>query len=325
MNDITVKFVDFWKGFDQHDNFLLRILQGKYNVTVLDSDSDDTPEFLFCSTFGHRYLDHHGCIRIYFTGENDVPDFNMYDYGISFHDIDFAGRHLRFPLYVVYDEFRTIYSGATCIDMSDDALLNRDFCSVVISNIHSSDPIRETIWNKINSYRPVASGGRYRNNIGKPVPEKVEFICNYKFNLAIENSMVDGYTTEKIVEPFAALTVPIYWGNRKVSKEFNPEAFINISDFSTIDRAIDFIRTIDNNDSAYLKMLHSSKLTSYSDIDWDERLASFLCGIIDNRHRHVSDYGFQQIITTDQRIKEFLYDRKLLRGISRRLLTRTDS
>lgn len=40
------------------------------------------------------------------------------------------------------------------------------------------------------------------NNIGGRVTDKLDFLSNYKFNLAMENVSHDGYCTEKIIEGF---------------------------------------------------------------------------------------------------------------------------
>ncbi len=317
--NISVKFIDFWKGFNTRDNVFLKALAQKHTVSVIDSASDEVPDLLFCSEFGQEHLNpkYDACIKIYFTGENNVPNFDFYDYAMSFHNIEFSGRHLRYPLYLTYDEWAGIGKQP---NISDEQALNRGFCSVVISNISTSDPTREEIWQRLSQYKKVSSGGRYNNNVGGPVADKTQFIKRFKFNLALENSRIDFYTTEKIVEPLAAFTVPIYWGNRLVGRDFNPEAFINISDFNSIDSAVEHIKRIDNDDEAYLKMLRSSRLAAENAVNWDERLSEFLCGIADSRQKHVSQYGYTFSIRERQRIKEALHGCSMLRGIARRLL-----
>lgn len=39
-----------------------------------------------------------------YTGENQVPDFNICDYAIGFHYIYFQDRYIRFPLYHFYQQ-----------------------------------------------------------------------------------------------------------------------------------------------------------------------------------------------------------------------------
>ena len=66
-------------------------------------------------------------------------------------------------------------------------------------------------------YKHIDSGGKYKNNIGAPVADKLAFLSEGKFNIAFENSSANGYTTEKLIEAFAAGTIPLYWGDESVS------------------------------------------------------------------------------------------------------------
>ncbi|MBR6638894.1 MAG: glycosyltransferase [Muribaculaceae bacterium] len=314
--DITIKFVDFWKGFTPNDNFLLNALKGRYNVTILDDKSKDEPDLLFCSAFGIEHLHYENCIKVYYTAENDIPDFNQYDYAISFFDIKFGDRHLRYPMYVAYPEYHLLKDAP----MERSHALDRGFCSVVVSNGNSNDPMRELVWQRLNEYREVASGGRFRNNIGGPVADKMEFIGKYKFNLALENSRVDNYTTEKIVEPMAAHTVPIYWGNRYVDQEFNKDAFIDVSDFDSVDRAIEYIRKVDSDDELYMKILNAPKLAVDAPVDWNDRLQAFLDHIVKNGRHYICQYGYSRKMYEERKIKERLVNVRILRGFARRFL-----
>lgn len=315
--DITIKFVDFWEGFTPNDNFLLNALKGRYNVTILDDKSKDEPDLLFCSAFGIEYLHYENCIKVYYTAENDIPDFNQYDYAISFFDIKFGDRHLRYPMYVAYPEYNRLIGGSP---ISREVALSRDFCSVVVSNGYSNAPMRELVWQRLDEYKTIASGGRYRNNVGGPVDDKMEFIGRYKFNLALENSKVDNYTTEKIVEPMVAQTIPIYWGNRFVCEEFNKESFIDVSDFDSLDRAIEYIRQVDNDDELYMKILRAPKLATDAPVDWSDRLQVFLTQIIENGRHYICQYGHSRKLYEERKIKERLVNVKILRGFARRFL-----
>ena len=79
---------------------------------------------------------------------------------------------------------------------------------------------------------------------------------NYKFSLAFENSSTNGYCTEKIIQAFAAGTIPIYWGDKHnpTGGGINKKSFININDYNDFDNALETIKILDNNDEQYLKM-----------------------------------------------------------------------
>ena len=108
-------------------------------------------------------------------------------------------------------------------------------------NHWNCDPQRIKIVDAVEAYRAIAYGGSWRNNVGGMIDNKIQFIAGYKFNLALENSRLQGYVTEKILEPLAASTVPLYWGAPDVCKDFNSDAFINIADYNSL---ADFLSAI---------------------------------------------------------------------------------
>lgn len=243
---IKIQFTDFWDVFDVNDNFIMDALKVNFDVEI----SDD-PDFVFCSIFGRKHLKY-DCAKIYYTGENIAPDFNLVDYGMGFPEIDFYDRYLRLPHYVLYE--RACKLAVNKPTMTDDFYLGRKFCNYVISNAVSADE-RGIMIGKLGEYKTLDSGGRYNNNVGGPVKDKLEFAKGYKFSLAFENSSSRGYTTEKIMEAFASETVPIYWGNPDIVKEFNPDAFINCHDFSSFDEVVEYVKKVDNDDELYLKIV----------------------------------------------------------------------
>lgn len=85
---------------------------------------------------------------------------------------------------------------------------------------------------------------------------------NCKFVLAMENSIGNGYVTEKIVNAFYSGAIPIYWGSPNINDLFNKDAFINVNDFKNIDECIDYINNLSDDDIN--KMLNQN---IYSDND----------------------------------------------------------
>lgn len=316
MGSVYVKFVDFWKSWNEEDNFIVDALRSKHDVAVLTGNGAK-PDLLFYSYFGMEHL-RYDCPRIYFTGENDVPDFNECDYALSWCYLDFGGRHMRYPLFAQDTDFKKVVAG-TAANPTDEEALNRGFCSLVVSNFSAADPMRLRVIDAVGSYKPVASGGRFRNNVGGPVKDKMDFIAHYKFNIAAENSSAPGYTTEKLVEPMAAGTVPIYWGNELVGRDFNKEAFIDIGDYHTLDDAVKAIAALDNDPAAYLAMLRAPKRHPDQAVDWPARLAEYLCRIAENPRIHRLQCGIQLAIASDKKAEKWLRDKTMLWKIARRM------
>ena len=98
-------------------------------------------------------------------------------------------------------------------------------------------------------------GGRYNNNVGGAVKNKIEFLREYKFSIAMENSQGDGYTSEKIYESYQSGTIPIYYGNYMIDEIFNPKTYILIRGEKDMIKKIEYIKQIDNDDKLYMNIL----------------------------------------------------------------------
>ena len=73
-------------------------------------------------------------------------------------------------------------------------------------------------------------------------------------------------------------SVPIYWGNPEIGKEFNTKSFINLYDFNSVDDVIDYIIELDKNDQKYLELLNQPWFNNYNipDDNKIENIKSFL-------------------------------------------------
>ena len=66
----------------------------------------------------------------------------------------------------------------------------------------------------------------------KPMENTDEALLDYPFSVTIENTQQPFYWTEKVIDCFASKTIPIYWGNRHITKFFNEDGIIF---FDTLD------------------------------------------------------------------------------------------
>ena len=273
MKTIKVNFVDFPKKFDIYNNDFIEILREKYAIEI----SDD-PDYLFYSCFGYKHAKYN-CVRIFYTGECVTPDFNICDYAIGFDFMSFSDRYLRVPLYCLFN-YKSDYEMAKNKHLHADDITGQDrkFCSFVVSN-DAGQKARKEMFDLLSSYKQVDSGGRYLNNIGYCVPDKNVFQSQYKFSFAFENCVYPGYTTEKLPQAFAAGTIPIYYGNPEIAKEFNEDAFVNCHQYDTWETVLKRICEIDNNDELYAKMLGTSINVGYN--NYYETLREFLFHIVE--------------------------------------------
>lgn len=57
-----------------------------------------------------------------------------------------------------------------------------------------------------------------------------ECLDDFRFSIVIENDISDYYFSERLTSCFAAQTIPVYLGARKISQFFNPEGIIFLQD-----------------------------------------------------------------------------------------------
>lgn len=267
---IKIKFVDFYSSFAKQENDFLNVLNDRYEVEI-----SDNPDYIIYSGFGYEHLNY-DCVRIFFTGECDVPNFNVCDYAIGFDRLSFGDRYARIPLYMMFQYKNSYLQLNSRNEFTKDMLDKKTgFCNFVYSNCFAQDN-RTIMFEKLSQYKKVDSGGRYRNNIGGAVKDKLTFQQNYKFSIAFENTSYNGYCTEKLPEAFAARTIPIYYGDPMVAEDFDERAFVNCHKYSSFDEVIDRVKEIDQNDELYLEMINTPPV-----IIQKQPLADFLYHIFD--------------------------------------------
>ena len=231
---LKIKFTDFYDGFVWNGHCLYKYLNQYFELEL-----SDTPDLIIYSCYGTEFLKY-SCPRIFYTAENIRPDFRFCDFAVSF-DYNYNQNHFRLPLYSVYFTNQNLTKARDA-----KSLLNKktSFCSFVVSNATETEE-RINFFHELSKYKQVASGGKYANNVGGPVANKRDFIGKYLFNIAFENSSHPGYTTEKIAEPWLEGCIPIYWGDPEITRDINPDCFINVHDFTSFDDAIKYIKEVD--------------------------------------------------------------------------------
>jgi hypothetical protein len=243
---IRLFFTDFWSGFDPYNNFFVNLLKLKYNLEI----TPNNPDFVIFSCYGTDYQKFNKSVLIFYTAENLRPSFWECNYSVSFDYNTYNDRNLRLPLYVLYGFDSTLLNPKN----PNEILANKTkFCNFIVSNAMCKT--RNEFFKILNSKKQVDSGGRYLNNIGREIPNKLEFIKDYRFTIAFENTSSPGYTTEKIFEPMKVNSIPIYWGNKLINREFNTKSFINVHDFGTLNECADYIIELDSNKEKLTELL----------------------------------------------------------------------
>ena len=284
MSAFTYTLTDGWEKTDPRDSFLCKLVEEHFPNARWE---EKNPDICIYFPFGARHLSYLHSTKIQYTLENDWPDFNFADYSIGFYHLEWEDRYLRFPWYTQVPGYEALreasLQGGVSHDFSRDdaAALDRKFCNFIYSNSKAL-PLRDRFFKRLSEYKPVDSGGRHLNNIGHRVQNKMKWLQEYKFTIAIENSATSGYTTEKLTEPLVAGSIPIYHGNPTVDRDFNTHSMVWIRDEADVERAVEQIVALDQDDRAYLQMLRTpAKTLEQARIDYHQKLVDFFRHIVE--------------------------------------------
>jgi hypothetical protein len=252
MRNVKIRFVDFWDNQNHCDAFFYKLLSEKFDLVI-----SDEPDYIVYSVYGYEHLKYE-CIKIFYTPEQCSPDFDMCDYAIGFDYLSYNDRYVRIPYFAILynaDDLKRIEK----IDFDEKrSFSDRQTCSFVYSN-SKANSMRDEIFFTLNKHIKILSGGRLHNNIGYRISNKLEFLKGFKFDLSIENGSYPGYVTEKIMDAFAAGIVPIYYGDPLIEKDFNPNSFINLMNFSDLEQAATYIASVESNETIYDSYINAPK------------------------------------------------------------------
>ena len=201
--------------------FHLNWLKSKLDDDFLLNFDDKNPDYLIYNVFTNDDIDpqYKNAIRIAIYTENIMPDMNNADYIIGHYHINYLDRYFKYSV-LFWENFNIINKKRKEIIMNP---IRNKFCAAVISNC--GPEFRMNFIDKLSKYKKVDFGGLCRNNINETIKNKSEFLSNYKFSIAMENSRANGYVSEKIVHAFAAGTIPIYYGDYTIDEFINPKTY----------------------------------------------------------------------------------------------------
>lgn len=289
---IKLNYCGVGEDFDKTQNLLYDVLrlQG-YDVQITQD-----PDYLLCEFSGDNPYPYCGTsqVRIMYSAENYIPDFNLIDYAICPYPISFGDRNFCLPVCVwPRDHWHSLADKPRSLEQARALLGEKTLFANFIASHESEFNLRGDFFQQLCAYKQVSSPGTYLNNMpgGLTVDfhdeSKTNFQRRCKFTLCFESTCHFGFVTEKIMDAFYADTIPVYYGSPTVTSIFNRDAFINIADFPSFDAAIQRIIQLDQDDEAYVQMLSQPVLV---DPGYPARLEAELGAYI----RHIFDQPLDQ-------------------------------
>ncbi len=279
-NIFRVQFVGMWENFQPDYNFFTLMLAayfkgaGALEVQVIGCGPEylGEPTLRVLGPFGCNQPVRMGAPTVFTTSENNppLPDEicrqNNIKLQLGFSQKAVGPNYMRLPLWLMSinwfgaDNDRLVNPRIMPLEacIKSHKKLDRDrFCAFVVTNPNNQK--RNDALDLFNSIGRVDSAGRYKNNVGSDIfaglgggggeEKKVQFLENYRWNITYENSMGEGYVTEKLFHAKVAGCIPIYWGSEAVKDDFDERGFINATNM-TDEQLLERVRWLESDEGA---------------------------------------------------------------------------
>lgn len=262
---MKIGFLDMGSWFNKDNNFFVHTLKQIFqNVEVIDPKK---AEILIFSVFGqeNKKLRYKFKKKIFFSGE--PWDTSKYSFDNSLTYEPDSETNFQLPVWMFYidwfnlnknNDFDNWHIPESYLNVNNkfSQKSKNKFCSFVFSRISNH---RENILEILKRIDNVDSYG----NLWGETPNnkklkngqyyKIDTISDYKFNIAFENTIKNGYVTEKLLQARIAGCIPIYSGHESVEKVFNKHGFLNVTGM-TNDDIFDEVSSINSNIKRYKLM-----------------------------------------------------------------------
>ena len=241
------------------------------DAEVLVANQSPSSQHEFFRVVGPKHL------RLFLGGEAVVPDFNVFDYAIGFPNMTIEDRYIRVhPLLYFSGNFdnQSLPPREYSERDAGPSFEERTGISFIYSN-RRAHPMRDELFHRLSMELRVDSLGHHLNSgeanrvqLGTQdswISEKIAAEQQYRFSISAENARFDGYTSEKIITALVAGTVPIYWGNPSISRDFNPQRFIELVTPDSLDEVVATVSRLDSDKSEWEKTASAPWLTPQQD------------------------------------------------------------
>ena len=276
---INEGFTNIKKPEDHEHEYILPILRLLYSDEIKFIDTSDSADLIIAQ----QSLPTNKKPYIFLNGEpglrNDKNYTNAvkdpYCVGAIVTSLDFDDTYKTFYLPMILDRGHVSFTKSPFVRQFTNS--ERTRLAAYISK--HSPPHRHNFFEALRKLDDTVDGlGQANHTKDVKIPPRNEWwelpkvYKDYKFGFAMENTMEDGYLTEKIMNVYLGGAIPLYWGSPVVKEIFNPDSFIYINDYPDFESCAREVVSIGNDPERLKAMqdapifLENSKFEHYYDI-----------------------------------------------------------
>lgn len=238
-SELKLGFVDWYQGFFEKDLQWILDLFGGAGLNAKASDIEDA-DILIAGSYGNRVMVDRELsadkLVILFTGENICPAFDIHDFSITTRKRSYCGKNVRYPQWLSDLELqggRITFRYASEYQYQEHR--ERDLWISAIYN--NSTPEREEVLTHLRRAFGADNVHVYGSQRTGEI-NKFEVLSRSIINVCFENSLGEGYVTEKLLHARMMGCKALYWGDTSYLEDFRGTDTLNIKDVSSIEDVI---------------------------------------------------------------------------------------
>jgi hypothetical protein len=260
------------QDFDKFMKYFLPFIQDtseQSTINIFDIQETDIPKNKInillcvenCPAWGHYN---------HYNKYNDFGDDN-----ISIYLYNHIEKFAAIPIiYLQLDYFKKYYMK---VQPSIYTPFNKKkFCLIATS---INNPYKKQIDSFLNSISKCDYIKDYNYILGDKSCYHSEELLNifnsYKFVFVCENSINNGYITEKIFNCFFSRIIPIYYGSQNINYYCNNETFINLQNI-TFEKCKNLINDLSEDEETYMKYINKDMINNYDDENYLQKIKKYL-------------------------------------------------
>ena len=226
---INIGFIDWYHGYERDIQPYILDLFGQAGIQWKISSAEKS-DILIAGCYGTDLISQielsQDKLVIFVSGENLSPSYNIHDFSICTRQSDYCGKNIRLPQW--YGDIK-IKGKEIWVNESINPLpkqpSKRDIMVSAIYN--NATPERESqlaILRELFGHENIHVFGSHR---GKQV-DKMEILSRSVINMCFENSLGEGYITEKLLHSKIMGCKSLYWGDESYLLDFSVRDVHNV-------------------------------------------------------------------------------------------------
>ena len=243
-NNLEVKLVlPFLKSFFKNNN-----LDFKLNQSLIGTTFNEVSSNIYVATEAHDKKVKDVDLYIKVASNNIVSLKKKNSYHVTWGAISFYLRNCSYN--TLLKPLKNIYNR------------KRKFCSYMFRNKSYKNAARRYKFYQILNFRKRVDNIKTKKRyLTEMYNNAVEEYRPFRFSIAFENDIINGYITEKIINSFLAGCIPIYDGPSDIFKYFNKDSFIYARNFKSLVNLANYVIYVYNNPWLMNKYLNTPPST----------------------------------------------------------------